>query len=463
MTTGAYLRYPHLYGDLVAFVADDDVWLAPVTGGRAWRFTADRTRRVEPEILPRRRPPRLDRAAAKAPPRCSPPSRRLAGRAADVLGHPDHAGARLDAPTGGCARSAPPARAVASTWAHEIPLDGGPATRLPYGSGERPVHGRRPRGHRVATMVREPANWKRYRGGTAGKLWIDADGSGEFTPPARRPERRPALAAMWVGRQDRLPLRPRGHRQPLLVPARRHRPAPAHRPRRVLRPARRAPTARASSTSAPATCGCWTTWTAPSRARSTCGSAARAPAAARPGARPPTTSATLAVDPTGRASAVEVRGTVHWLTHRDGPARALRRDPGRPGPAAAGAAATAGQVALGHRRRGRGRAGDRHRRGPATRARPGGWPPGELGRVLELAASPDGHRSRSPRTTAGCCWSTLADRRRSPSWPRPRDGPISGPGLLARLGLAGLVPPGTGARCAGSGSRGCADRTSRST
>ena len=31
----------------------------------------------------------------------------------------------------------------------------------------------------------------------------------------------------------------------------------------------------------------------------------------------------LSCDETGRASAVEVRGTVHWLTHRDGPARAL--------------------------------------------------------------------------------------------------------------------------------------------
>src|SRR5262249_17046662 len=31
----------------------------------------------------------------------------------------------------------------------------------------------------------------------------------------------------------------------------------------------------------------------------------------------------LSCDESGRASAVEVAGTVHWLTHRDGPARAL--------------------------------------------------------------------------------------------------------------------------------------------
>src|SRR5258708_5134747 len=36
----------------------------------------------------------------------------------------------------------------------------------------------------------------------------------------------------------------------------------------------------------------------------------------------------LCPDPTGRASVVQVRGTVHWLTHRDGPARALSAIPG---------------------------------------------------------------------------------------------------------------------------------------
>jgi tricorn protease len=35
----------------------------------------------------------------------------------------------------------------------------------------------------------------------------------------------------------------------------------------------------------------------------------------------------LAVDQTGQASVAEVRGTVHWLAHKDGPARALHVDP----------------------------------------------------------------------------------------------------------------------------------------
>src|SRR5690349_4388121 len=35
----------------------------------------------------------------------------------------------------------------------------------------------------------------------------------------------------------------------------------------------------------------------------------------------------LDCDQSGQASVVEVRGTVHWLTHKDGPARALHVDP----------------------------------------------------------------------------------------------------------------------------------------
>ena len=41
MTSSGYLRYPHIHGDLVVFVAEDDIWLAPAGGGRAWKLSAD--------------------------------------------------------------------------------------------------------------------------------------------------------------------------------------------------------------------------------------------------------------------------------------------------------------------------------------------------------------------------------------------------------------------------------------
>ena len=41
VTSSGYLRYPHIHGDLLVLVSEDDVWLAPADGGRAWRLSAD--------------------------------------------------------------------------------------------------------------------------------------------------------------------------------------------------------------------------------------------------------------------------------------------------------------------------------------------------------------------------------------------------------------------------------------
>src|ERR1044072_2441228 len=48
----SYLRFPHLHGELVTFVAEDDVWLAPLGGGRAWRVSADQATVRSPRFSP---------------------------------------------------------------------------------------------------------------------------------------------------------------------------------------------------------------------------------------------------------------------------------------------------------------------------------------------------------------------------------------------------------------------------
>ena len=52
VTPAAYLRFPHLHGESVAFAAEDDVWLAPLGGGRAWRVSADNVPVSRPRISP---------------------------------------------------------------------------------------------------------------------------------------------------------------------------------------------------------------------------------------------------------------------------------------------------------------------------------------------------------------------------------------------------------------------------
>ncbi|WP_226358571.1 hypothetical protein [Pseudonocardia sp. ICBG601] len=49
----SFLRHPHLSGDTLVLVAEDDLWTAPVAGGRAHRLTrvAQVVRGREPSVL----------------------------------------------------------------------------------------------------------------------------------------------------------------------------------------------------------------------------------------------------------------------------------------------------------------------------------------------------------------------------------------------------------------------------
>ena len=176
--TAAYLRFPHPHGELVAFTAENDVWLAPLDGGRAWRVSADGM----PVTLPRISPDGTTVAWTSTRDGASEVYvAPVTGGAATRL---TYWGARTRVrgwtPEGHVLAISSRGRASRDrTWAHAVPLDGGPATTLPYGIVGDVAHGP----HTVllsATMSLEAAHWKRYRGGRAGKLWIDREGGGEF-------------------------------------------------------------------------------------------------------------------------------------------------------------------------------------------------------------------------------------------------------------------------------------------
>lgn len=184
MTSTSYLRYPHLSLDVITFVAQDDVWLAPISGGRAWRLSSDGLPPRNPRLsedanyvswtVTRGAAPELVRAAVD-------------GSSQEKLTSWGHASTLVKGHTPGgkiLVTSAFEQADVRMTWAYAVDPESGESIKLPFGpvdsaafgpvvGDERPV---------VVSSVfsREPAWWKRYRGGTGGKLWIDADGSGEF-------------------------------------------------------------------------------------------------------------------------------------------------------------------------------------------------------------------------------------------------------------------------------------------
>jgi tricorn protease len=324
----AFLRFPSIHGDLVSFVAEDDVWLAPLDGGRAWRVTADAApvswTRLSPDgaliAFASRRDGLPEVTVAEVD---GGPARRLThwgDEMTRVLGWTGDGRVLAASAVGEPFRN--------HTWGYAVPLDGGVAERLPYG----PITGLAA-GPDGATVLgvdqsrRGAAAWKRYRGGQAGALWIDRDGSGEFVrllPDLCGQLEDPA----WIG--DRVALlsdhegwgnvyscRPDGsdlrrHSDHGDVYAR----AGSGDGARLVYQCRG---------------DLWlvkdlATGAEPRRLDIRLGGprTARMPRPIDAGDEV----GELAPDRTGRGSAVEVRGTVHWLPHRDGPSRALAATPG---------------------------------------------------------------------------------------------------------------------------------------
>jgi len=351
----AYLRFPSIRGDTVAFVADDDIWLGQASGGTARRLTTDHAPAADPKLS-------ADGSLiAYASRRDGAPEVYLAGTGVaatgaapvggDLAGDGNLAGggAAGGGAAGGEVRrltyfgdmytrvigwtddnrvlaiSAAGQPFRSRTWAYAIPADGGgaaaerlgygPVTRLARGPGGAVVLG-------VNQYPRRGAAWKRYRGGTAAALWIDADGSGAFAPYLRHLDGQ-LEAPVFVG--DRLVFvsdhEGTGNIYSVLADGsdlRRHTDhrdfyarAAASDGRSVVYQCagRLLRLADLAADSAPSPLDI--RLGAPRRGR------------ARQTLRAQDELAGYAPDYTGRASAAEVRGAVYWLTHRNGPARYL--------------------------------------------------------------------------------------------------------------------------------------------
>ncbi|MBT3152795.1 PDZ domain-containing protein [Streptomyces sp. CHD11] len=389
-----YLRLPHLTDDLLCFVAEDDLWLAPLDApGRAWRLTVDRTRLGHPRFSPDGRHIAYTSWRSLDPEVHLVPVDGGPGRRLTYWGSSD---------TRVCGWAPPDddghaeILAVAShgepfsyfTWAYKLACDGSPGRKLPWGPVAdiqvADIAGERRSLLLTGTPPHEPASWKRYRGGATGRLWLHGhqllDGlDGHLHSPMFTGGRiaflsdHEGVGNLYSCAYDGSDLR-------------RHTDHDAFYARH------------ASSDGTRVVYQCagdlWivddlSPGAVPRRLEVTLGGA-------RAGRRPYQVAAArhldgISVDETGRASAVVVRGSLYWLTHRDGPARALNDTPGvrvrLPEMLGAG-----DQVAYVTDAEGE----DALEIASLPRAT-GQRPPrrlasGKLGRVLELVADPEGRR-----------------------------------------------------------------------
>ncbi len=400
----AYLRFPHLHDDLLCFAAEDDLWVAPLAPegerpGRAWRLTVDRTRVGHPRFSPD------GRHIAYTNWRSLDPEIHLVpvdGGAARRLTYWGSADARVCGWTPPDKDGRSDILAVSShgqpfsyySWAYTVPTDGTPGRRLPWG----PVSDIAVTEELVApdneaercTLLltgkppHEPASWKRYLGGATGRLWLHgrrllADIGGHLDCPMAVGGRI-AFLSDHEGVGNLYSCRPDG------TDLRRHTDHDEFYARHASSDGRRVVYQCAGELW---TVDALTPDSRPRRLEVRLGGQ-------RVGRRSYQVPAahhidSLSVDETGRASAVSVRGSLYWLTHRDGPARTITDSPGvrvrLPEMLGSG-----GQVAyvtdadgedaveVAHLPRA---SGDRPPRRLAT---------GGLGRIEELVSDPDGER-----------------------------------------------------------------------
>jgi tricorn protease len=392
-----YLRYPHIARDLVTFAAEDDVWLASLSeaadghGTRAWRLTADQA----PVLHPRLNPSAThvawtstgngSRSLGRGAPQeayavCADggPVRRLTywgDRFATVRGWVSDNEVLVLSRTG--------QHSSMKTWPFAVPLSG-PARRLDYGpAGDVAVRdGAVLVGSAMNFEPAEPAQWKRYRGGSGGKIWYSPDGlhyTRIFAGVGNNLANPMFVGPRVVFLSDHEGTGALYSALPDGTDLRRHTDRGQYYARHATTDGQRVVYQRAGEI-----------WLLESLDAEPARLDMRL-SGARSGRAPYPVSAksqlgSFALDSTGRVLGVEVRGTVHWLPGRDGPGRALLAEPGVrgrlpvviPGTDAVACASDNG-----------GEDGLDVIPADGSAARRIGH--GEFGRILELAVAPDGH------------------------------------------------------------------------
>jgi tricorn protease len=321
-----YLRLPHLHDDLLCFVAEDDLWLAPLDApGRAWRLTVDRTKLGHPRFSPDGRHLAYTSWRSLVPEVHVVPVDGGPGRQVSHWGSAD---------TRVCGWT-PEGEilAVAShgepfsffTWSYKISPAGDPGRKLPWGPVAdiqvADVAGERKSLLLTGTPPHEPASWKRYRGGATGRLWLHGErlleGLGGHLHSPMFVGGRIAFLSDHEGVGNLYSIAYDGS------DLRRHTDHDAFYARHAASDGTRVVYQCAGDL-----------WIvddlSPDSEPRRLDVRLSGP---RAGRRPYQVAASrhldgLSVDETGRASAVVVRGSLYWLTHRDGPARTLTDTPG---------------------------------------------------------------------------------------------------------------------------------------
>ena len=174
-----YYRFPTICKDKLIFVCEDDLWAVSVKGGIARRLTSNLAQVTNPVISPDGKDVAFVGYEEGQPEIYCMPAQGGKPKRLTFLG--------AQCTVSGWSRDSKRIIFASNSkqWylrtmyiysvsrSKDTPkmIKVGPATQIAFGPGARIVIGRH---------TADPARWKRYRGGTAGVLWIDNQGKGNF-------------------------------------------------------------------------------------------------------------------------------------------------------------------------------------------------------------------------------------------------------------------------------------------
>lgn len=192
-----YYRHPTLHGDRIVFVCEDDLWTVSADGGVARRLTANPGRCLFPVLSP-------DGTKIAFTGQDEGPSEVYVmdaeGGAPERL---THLGALMQTaawrPDGTSIVFGTAWRQMFPGMMHlaEVSPAGGAPRELNLGPARAVSFQPDGKGIVIGRNGGDPARWKRYRGGTAGTLWADREGKGEFRPLVKLDGN--LASPMWIG------------------------------------------------------------------------------------------------------------------------------------------------------------------------------------------------------------------------------------------------------------------------
>lgn len=185
MDSRGYYRMPTVAGETIVFVCEDDLWSVPAAGGVARRLTAGPGACALPRLSPDGKTVAYVGRDEGGPevyviPAAGGPPERVTYLGSDALyvcgWTPDGKEILFTADAGSPFVKETSAFAVSRAGGSPRAIPVGHAMSFSLGPGGAAVIGRN---------NLDPARWKRYRGGTAGHLWVDAAGDGRFARVGR--------------------------------------------------------------------------------------------------------------------------------------------------------------------------------------------------------------------------------------------------------------------------------------